>query len=220
MSVLERQWNPAYIAVDRMQSHLLSIPEHHRPTVARVDTLSEILENPLFHHPHPPIEIWSDFDGVANHALAGDKDPNRWFAFREIASHARNVHIVTMRYRLPLGFLNALRDPEDHRYHHLGYNMPLMSDELETRITNVLRHKNPHCTVDFHYGVGKLFSGEAFGKFSASVEKDLKEKTPVVLLGSSMFDRRRWNKLMASLLEHEVKDFSQLYYFDTGRLFI
>lgn len=198
----------------------MSIPEHLRPTVCRVNQLSEILEDPFFLSPHPLADTWCDFDGVGNHAFAREADPGKWFALHAIASHSRSVHFVTLRYPLHNGILTKETGVISPPYHRLHYHMPFFPDELQERIRKVLTFQNSSCSVEFHLGLGKLLNPFSMGKLSKQVCADLSENIPVLILGSGQVDRRRWTKLTKNLLRKGVTDFSRLRYYDTGRLFV
>lgn len=219
MRETERDWNPTHWELEDIQKGLRTLPEAFRPTVRRVDHLADIFTDPLFQSQHPPIDIWSDFDGVANSAFQKNTDPYRWFALRTLASHSKNFHFATLRYPYRETYQTDIEGYSTPPYHR-SYGMPYFPDELKARITKVLTRDNANCTVEFHLGASKLFNRKSQSKFSKTIFEDLCEGTPVVLLGSGFVDRKRFKNLMKTLTSWGVTDFSLLHFFDTGRFLV
>lgn len=181
-----------------------SLPEECRPTVRTISSIRDILDDPVFEKNASSVDVWTDFDGVLNHLFQRDNDPYKWVFFRRIARHARSIHIVSMR--VPVSGDAGV--------------FPFFPHGLRERIRRPLLKANPDCRVEFHLGFGKVFDQRSFAKFSAMVSDSLDSHIPVLLIGSSVFDRFRFKKLINGFLSNGKTDLSLLKYFDTGRLFI
>ncbi len=183
---------------------LSSLPEKYRPTIRNIRSVSDVLDDPAFEKDTSLVDVWTDFDGVMNHLFQNDNDPYKWVFFRSIARHARSIHIVSMR--IPV-------QEESGAF-------PFFSHRLQERIRRVLLKINPDCHVDFHLGFGKMLNHRSFERFSSMIADLLDQHVPVVLLGSSIFDRIRLKKLINELLFSGRNDLSLLRYYDTGRVLI
>ncbi|MCX8008417.1 MAG: hypothetical protein N3A54_01800 [Patescibacteria group bacterium] len=191
-------------SVYALHDQIRGLSSDRQPRVCKIDSLFQILEDPILRCSHNPIDVWSDFDGVVNHLFKNDSDPYKWFALRRIVEHARNFYFFSMRFYTSMDL-------------HI---IPFFSKRLQERIKNVMNRSNPECNVEFYLGFDKIFDQRVFESLSSQVHDALDEGVPVFFIGSSVFDRLRWMRIVGFLLDNAKTDLSLLRYYDTGRIFI
>jgi hypothetical protein len=204
----------------------------NRPSMTMLGDFSDIVRyRPFSRTDHDaramPVDVFLDFDGVVSvpmqRVYSREKSIARIHALKRVAQVADSLTFWSGRF-VPSEdgrvWRNGLRHMFDvPRSNRSGISkFPFMTAGSQERFAAFINRVNPDCTVRFSLGSDKLLQRSTFADSAQSL---LQEGSRVVVVGSSIVDRRNIKKLVDKIQKENNQDlFAQLHYFDTGHLFI
>ncbi len=174
------------------------------PITHLIDVLSS---EPFNGTKNPPIVI-CDLDGVVFRSF---KSYENFSSLRALARIARLSNSMTI-WSARLVLLNSF-NPLIKKIHSKQITpFPFISKESIAKLSNLIKKYAPNTKLIIKIGPSKLFNGN----LAALLENQVDLKRPIVIIGSSCFDRLAAQKLA----EQKPDLLKRLWVFDTGKIII